>query len=143
MRSLDQAELDALLDLDTVAHLATIDEEGYPHVTPIWFVWAEGTFYLTSFAGRPHVRRIARNPRVGLVIDTEGELRSDGQRPNRQIRVTGDAVVSVDQDGLWTSRIRRKYIGPPGEALAAPGHPGRPRVLLAVTPRSVTAVASV
>ncbi|MFE6857163.1 pyridoxamine 5'-phosphate oxidase family protein [Nocardia sp. NPDC057668] len=143
MRSLDQAEIGALLALDTVAHLATIDEEGYPHVTPVWFLWVRGTFHVTSFGDRPHVRRIAANPRVGMVIDVEGELRADGQRPNKQVRVTGEAVVSVDSNGLWTRRIRDKYIGAGWETRMAGSDSRSERVMVAITPRRINAVASV
>lgn len=118
MRRLERPEIDALLNLDVVARLATIDSDGYPHVTPIWFLWESGRFHLTSFSTRPHLRRIARNPKVGLVIDIEGELRTDGERPNRQVRVIGDASIAeraVDQQ----------------------------RSLIVVTPRDIVGVASV
>jgi nitroimidazol reductase NimA-like FMN-containing flavoprotein (pyridoxamine 5'-phosphate oxidase superfamily) len=38
-RRLDQDEVDTLLALDVLARLATIDRQGFPHVTPLWFVW--------------------------------------------------------------------------------------------------------
>ncbi|MFJ9369942.1 pyridoxamine 5'-phosphate oxidase family protein [Nocardia sp. NPDC101769] len=143
MRSLEDPEVGELLSLDVVAHLATIDSEGYPHVTPIWFLWSDGAFHLTSYTGRPHLGRIMRNPRVGLVIDVEGALRADGERPNKQVRVIGDAKVSDDSNAIWTQRIRAKYI----DASIAPGAvgwvPDRERRLITVSPRKITAVASV
>ena len=62
---------------------ATIDRDGYPHVTPIWFIWQDGRFYLTSYSTRPHVRRCIENPRCGLVVDSEYRSRSDCERPYR------------------------------------------------------------
>ena len=38
-------------------------------------------FYMTSIADRPHLRRLAGNPRAGVLIDTEDAERDDGQRP--------------------------------------------------------------
>ncbi|MQY29282.1 hypothetical protein NRB56_48720 [Nocardia sp. RB56] len=132
-----------MLSSDIVAHLSTIDSQGYPHVTPIWFLWADGYVQLTSCPGRPHLDRITRNPKVGLVIDIEAELRGDGQRPNRQVRLIGDATVSVDPDEIWTRRIRAKYI----DSTIAPGAAEltarQGRRLITITPRKVTAVASV
>lgn len=87
MRRLTEDEMSALLASDGVAHLATVDDAGYPHVTPIWFLWSDPVIHLTSWVGRPHLQRIETNPRVGLVIDVEEEQRGDGQRPNRQIRI--------------------------------------------------------
>ncbi|WP_083444307.1 MULTISPECIES: pyridoxamine 5'-phosphate oxidase family protein [Gordonia] len=47
-------------DRDTLARLTTVDTDGYPHVTPIGFLWTSGRFHLTS---RPHLARIRANPR--------------------------------------------------------------------------------
>ncbi|MET9029734.1 pyridoxamine 5'-phosphate oxidase family protein [Nocardia sp. NPDC004168] len=143
VRALRDAEITELLDADVVARLATIDPDGYPHVTPIWFFWVAGAFYLTSYANRPHLERIRANPRVGLVIDVEDELRADGERPNRQVRVIGDATLSVDASGSWTQRIRRKYVDHTIAPAAARRYPVRERVLITVLPRDITAVASV
>ena len=136
MRALQENEIADLLAGDVVAHLATIDSVGYPHVTPMWFVWSDGAFRLTSYTRRPHLDRIRSNPRVGLVIDIEDALRPDGQRPNKQIRVIGDATVSVDPDGEWTRQIRRKYIG-------VPVAPTSERALITLVPTKMHAVASV
>ncbi|MEV0248409.1 hypothetical protein AB0H76_17560 [Nocardia sp. NPDC050712] len=40
------------------------------------------------------------------MIDVGEELRADGERPNKQVRLVGDATVSVDPDEMWTRRIR-------------------------------------
>jgi hypothetical protein len=37
----------------------------------LWFVWDEGAFHLPSYSDRPHLRRLAGNPRAGLCIDIE------------------------------------------------------------------------
>ncbi|WP_433200496.1 pyridoxamine 5'-phosphate oxidase family protein [Nocardia sp. CA-107356] len=138
MRTLRPAEIAGLLASDIVAHLATIDAAGYPHVTPIWFLWDQHAFRLTSWAGRPHLRRIRANPRVGLVIDREIGRHADGQRPNRQVRIIGDAELTIDPDGVWTQRIREKY----GSG-SAPDRPDRARVLITITPDRFVAIASV
>jgi hypothetical protein len=111
VRPLGKEEIAGLLASDVIARVATIDADGYPHVTPLWFLWADGAFHLTSDAGRPHLARLRANPRAGLVIDVEGEQCADGERPNRQVRAVGDAVLSPDVGGAWTVRIWGKYIG--------------------------------
>ena len=70
-RRLSDSEVEALLAADVPARVATLDAEGYPHVTPLWFVWADGAFHMTSFAGKPHLRRLASNPRAGVCVDAE------------------------------------------------------------------------
>ncbi|MEV0252163.1 pyridoxamine 5'-phosphate oxidase family protein [Nocardia sp. NPDC050712] len=137
MRPLRQSEIAGLLADDIVAHLATLDAAGYPHVTPLWFLWDGAAFRLTSRTTRPHVRRIRANPRVGLVVDHELGRRGD-QRPNRQIRVVGDAQLADDADGQWTARIREKYL----RADAGLG-PYGDRVLITVSPTLFVPLASV
>ena len=99
VRQMEAGEVSALLELDAVAHLATLDGDGYPHVTPIWFVWQDGAFYFASDTNRPHVARLRRDVRAGVVVDIEAAKRSDGERPNQQVRAVGEAVVEPDVDG--------------------------------------------
>jgi len=140
-RELASAEIETLLHRDLVARFATIDRHGYPHVTPIWFLWLNNVFYLTSFSTRPHVTRCLHNPHVGLVIDTEDELRADGERPNQQVRVIGQAQVKADNDRSWTARIRSRYIGTSGPPLD--GHLELDRSVIEIRPSHTVAVASV
>ena len=143
MRPLTDQETADLLASDTVARLATIDVGGYPHVTPLWFLWADGAFHLASDAGRPHLARLRANPRAGLVIDVETAQRPDGQRPNKQVRAVGDATLTPDTGAAWTRRIWDKYINGPEARNALDERLGdRQRILIRITPVLITAVAS-
>jgi hypothetical protein len=64
-----------------------------PQVTPLWFVWEDRAFHLTSFPDRHHLRRLESNPRAGLCIDVEEPERDDGERPNRQVRAADARTV--------------------------------------------------
>jgi len=143
VRPLGEEEIAVLLARDVVARVATIDADGYPHVTPLWFLWDGGAFHLASDAGRPHLARLRANPRAGLVIDVEGEQRPDGERPNQQVRAVGNAVLIPDAGGAWTARIWAKYLH--GSAAAGPAERlgGRQRMLIRIVPSRLTAVASV
>ena len=143
VRPLSEEEVVVLLARDVVARVATVDAEGYPHVTPLWFLWADGAFHLASDAGRPHLGRLRANPRAGLVVDVEGEQRADGERPNLQVRAVGDAVLSPDAGGAWSMRIWDKYGSGFPEA-DLPARLGmRQRVLIRIVPSRIVAVASV
>jgi nitroimidazol reductase NimA-like FMN-containing flavoprotein (pyridoxamine 5'-phosphate oxidase superfamily) len=142
-RPLDSGEIEALLALDVPARLATLDRGGFPHVTPLWFIWADGAFHMTSIADRPHLRRLARDRRAGLLIDTEDAERDDGQRPNRQVRAIGEAEVFADAAGRWTTRITEKYVRGPGAAASIASRAGDERVVVRLRPARVVAVASV
>ena len=64
-----------------VAHLATADARGVPHVAPVCFAIANRTLYITidekpkRRSGRPlkRLRNIAENPAVALVADRYDE----------------------------------------------------------------------
>lgn len=106
---LSEGEVERLLGLDVPAHLGTIDRSGHPRITPIWFLWKDGAFYMTSFADKPHVRNLRLNPRASLCIDTEQVL-DDGQRPNQQVKGAGQAELFPDDGGNITREITRKYV---------------------------------
>lgn len=71
----------AVLARHRIAHLATADAGGQPHVVPICFVFAEGMLYSVidrkPKRARPeHLRRVRNlreNPRVAVVMDTYAE----------------------------------------------------------------------
>ena len=141
-RRLEESEIEALLALDVPAHLATLDRDGFPHVTPLWFIWEDGAFHMTSVADRPHLRRLAADPRAGLGIDVEGLERADGQRPNRQVRAVGNAELFPDQQGTWTIRITEKYLRGPGAAASAASRAADQRVVIRLRPAKLVAVGS-
>jgi nitroimidazol reductase NimA-like FMN-containing flavoprotein (pyridoxamine 5'-phosphate oxidase superfamily) len=139
---MSSAEIEELLALDVPVRLATLDADGVPHVTPLWFLWANDAFHMTSIEDRPHVRRLATDPRAGLVVDVEAAELADGERPNRQVRAIGRAALSADADGHWTRRITHKYLRGPGAAEAAAARASDPRLLIRLVPTRLVAVAS-
>jgi PPOX class probable F420-dependent enzyme len=63
------AEQEQFLGEGNVAVLTTVDAKGRPHGTPIWYVYEDGVFIMSTGAGSQKHRNIARNPNVTLVID--------------------------------------------------------------------------
>jgi len=142
-RPLSAEEIDALLTADVPARLATLDRQGFPHVTPLWFIWDGGAFYLTSFPDRPHVRRLERDPRAGICVDVEEPERDNGERPNQQVRAVGTAKLFTDDGGLWTRRITRKYVTGARADERAEQRAAQPRTVIRLAPARLVAVASV
>ena len=60
--------LDALLREPIVARLATIDEDGYPYVVPVWTEWDGTAMWLVARARAAYVAHLAARPKVGLSI---------------------------------------------------------------------------
>jgi PPOX class probable F420-dependent enzyme len=54
--------------------VATTRPDGRPHVTPVWGLWVDGTFF---FGGTPRSRKarnLAENPNVAVHPDSEGDV---------------------------------------------------------------------
>ncbi|MBV9258294.1 MAG: pyridoxamine 5'-phosphate oxidase family protein, partial [Ktedonobacteraceae bacterium] len=98
------------------AHLATFDPTEFPRVLPLWFLWEDEIFYLSSSPKSRHVQDLVRDSRAGLCITVEEDQTQNGYRPFRQIMVQGYAQVQPDLDGTWAGKLVRKYIaGQAGE----------------------------
>jgi PPOX class probable F420-dependent enzyme len=71
------SELETFAAQSRVAHLATVDGAGYPHVVPVCYATDGRAYYSpidakpkrTPAAGLKRVRNIRANPRVALLID--------------------------------------------------------------------------
>ena len=58
---------------DQVIWLVTVDPDGTPQPSPIWFLWDAETILFFSQPNKPKLRNIRRNPRVALHFDSDGE----------------------------------------------------------------------
>ena len=89
--------------------LATVREDGRPHVQPIWFVLDEDDGSLVFTTGRATVkgRNLRRDPRASLIVDDEAP-------PFAYVRVDGAVEISEDLDEMlvWATRIAYRYMGP-------------------------------
>jgi PPOX class probable F420-dependent enzyme len=142
-RSLSDEEIAALLESDAVGYLATLGKDGFPQVTPIWFVWEDGAFYMSSVAEKSHVGRLERDPRASICVEVEEPERDDGERPNRSVRATGPAELLDDVDGRWTRRITEKYLRGPGLEAKLAHRTAQDRVVIRLQPVRLIALASV
>ena len=98
------------LNEDVVAWLTTVDADGTPQPSPIWFLWDGATFLIYSQPDKVKLRNIERNPRVALNLDgngTGGDI----------VVLIGEARVAPDAPpALGDSRVRREIRG---------GHPAK------------------
>lgn len=94
-------ELDDYLGVQRTLRLATVDEEGVPHVVPLWFVWHAGAVWLNSLRKSRRHRHLLTGRPVGLVVDdgeTYGELRG--------VRMSGRPAPVPDDDPVRTVAYR-------------------------------------
>lgn len=117
------------------AKLATVRDDGRPHVAPIWFVLdGDGTLVFTTAARSMKGRAIQHHPAVCLCVDDEAP-------PFAFVMVDGTAETSEDPDALldWATRIGARYMGP-DQAEAYGRRNGVPgELLVRVTPTRIVA----
>ncbi|WP_354644523.1 pyridoxamine 5'-phosphate oxidase family protein [Kitasatospora camelliae] len=103
--------------------LSTVRPDGSPHVTPVWFVFRDGRWWIGADALSVKVRNIEVFPTVSLALE-------DGRAP---VVAEGEAVVHRSRfPEAVTAAFTAKYAWD----VAAPYRPERPdRVLLEVPVR--------
>jgi len=66
MRGLTPEELTEFLAGPVVARIATVDEEGFPYVTPVWQEWDGEAMYIIPREKTVFVKHILKNPKVAI-----------------------------------------------------------------------------
>jgi PPOX class probable F420-dependent enzyme len=113
--------------------LATLDKDGFPHVTAMNFVLRDGAFYMTSYGKAQKVVNIRRNPKTAIMVETGSayaELKGVMVRGECQIIEGEDAVHQV---WAWSAEARGEtYSRPAGASSSAPK-----RVVLKIVPHKI------
>jgi hypothetical protein len=106
--SMTDRELDEFLDAERVLHLATIDEDGWPAVVPVWFVWHDGAFWVWNLTRAKRTRRLREGTRCAFTVDTGDEyVELQGASGRLEYRlVAEDEVPDAVRVGF-----SRKYFG--------------------------------
>lgn len=107
--STDWSTVARYFEADAVAHLATLQKDGSPHVVPLW-VDRHGESNLAFFTinGSRKDRNVARDPRVAVSITAP-------DNPYDMATVRGEVIERVDGDRGWEiiDRLSQKYEGQP------------------------------
>jgi nitroimidazol reductase NimA-like FMN-containing flavoprotein (pyridoxamine 5'-phosphate oxidase superfamily) len=134
VRKLTPQEITDVLNLAIPAHLSTLDPAGFPRILPIWFLWEDGGFYLSSGPESRHVRDLVRDPRAGLCIAVEEDQTQAGYRPFRQIMVSGKAQILPDTNAAWSRKLIGKYIAGEAGVQRAKLETGKSHVVIVLRP---------
>ena len=100
--------------------LATVNEDGSPHVTAVGALWLDGTYWFQTGAGTRKVRNVAGDPRCSIavlirdadvVLEGEAARVTDANSVARAAKAWADQGWPVEPDGwLWHHRsIQRTY----------------------------------
>jgi PPOX class probable F420-dependent enzyme len=94
-----------LLQKPAFASLATLNSDGSPQVTPVWFEYDGEHIVINTARGRVKDRNLRREPRVALSI-------MDPANPYRYLGIQG-RVAEMTEDGAdaGIDRLAKKYLG--------------------------------
>ncbi len=111
------------------AHLATINADGTPQVTPVWVDYDGTKILVNSARGRRKDKNMERNRAVALSMQ-------DPDNPYRYLEVRGN-VEEITEDGAdeHIDKMAKKYMGVdkyPGRS------PGEVRVLYKIKPERIS-----
>lgn len=111
--TLTTEEIETLLATPEIGVLCTVDADGQPEGSPVWFE-ADGASRIFLHVDRASrkARSIRRNPKVSLTVDTRSA-------PYRGVVLRGEAR-ELDYDDARARRIAIRYLGQQaGEAYMA------------------------
>ncbi len=109
--------------------LATIDPQGLPQLTEVWFLHDAGELKLWLNTRRAKSRNLRERPECSLLV-------LDLENPRRYLEVRGRARIEPDPDHAYASKLGAKY----GMDLSAIDGPGESRVVVTIDPEKVYAV---
>jgi len=116
------------------AALATLDQDGFPHVVAMNYFAKDGAFYMTSYGKAQKVVNIRRDPRVALMIEAGNayaELRGVMVRGRCEI-IEGAEAVRAAFAAMAEAR------GATPARPSAAGDSATKRVVLKIVPEKIT-----
>src|SRR3990170_2239299 len=104
----EQDDREDFLRQPNVAVLATVSPGGRAHAAPIWYLYEEGVFIMSTGLGSQKHRNVEAHPQVTLVVDRRA-------LPYYAVMVRGTAEIGPP---LTEERRRRMAVRYLGEELA-------------------------
>jgi PPOX class probable F420-dependent enzyme len=93
-----------LLEGTHLAHVATVNADGSPQVTPVWVDHDGDTVLINTARGRIKEQNLAREPRVSISI-------VDAEKPYQPLLIQGRAV-ELTEDGAdqHIDKLAKRYL---------------------------------
>jgi PPOX class probable F420-dependent enzyme len=117
--------LDLLTSKKAFAHIATLQPDGSPQVTPVWFDYTNGKVRVNTAKGRVKARNMSEGSKVALsILDPDNAYRYIQIRGTVTKETTDGAVAHIDS-------LAKKYL----DKDVYPWHnPKEERVIYEITP---------
>lgn len=111
-------------------HLATLEPDGSPQVTPVWIDVDDEFILINTAKGRKKVRNVERDPRVSVEVVEQAN-------PYSMLSVKGK-VVGITSEGAddHIDAMAKKYLGKDSYPFR---QPGEERLIMKIQPEKVIA----
>jgi nitroimidazol reductase NimA-like FMN-containing flavoprotein (pyridoxamine 5'-phosphate oxidase superfamily) len=110
--ALTDEEREAFLAEKHVGRLGTNRGDGWWHVTPIWYVWESGRFYLSLGNSRRHLGNIREDNHVTMCVDEDPRI-TDLSKAPRSVVCFGFGKLVADEPTVrkYTEKLEERYLG--------------------------------
>lgn len=129
MSTLTEKQAQYFLDRNW-GNVATLREDGTPHVTPVWVDWDGEEIVFNTVVGRMKERHLRRDPRVAIEVFKQENPQAG------YVSVTGRAELEEEGADAHIDKLARKYLD---EDVYPNRQPGERRVIVRITPERVNA----
>jgi PPOX class probable F420-dependent enzyme len=118
-----------ILNKKSLAHVATLNADGSPQVTPVWISTENGNVAINSAEGRLKPDNLRRDPRVSISV-------TDPEDAYKPVLIRGRAT-EITHEGAdeHIDELAKKYLG---EDEYPYRRPGEERVKIVIEPEKVS-----
>ena len=116
------------------ATLATLNEDGSVHQTPVWYLFQDGKFYLTTSSSGRKARNIQQRKTTTIMVDSRRQ-----QGHERWVSAEGTAeIISGEKSKEINSKIISRYLTKEGmdDPRVGGGFAAAGDVTICITPNS-------
>jgi PPOX class probable F420-dependent enzyme len=95
---MSETEIVALLEECKSLQLATLDKDGAPHLTTVWFAYQDGTYLFETYGKSQKVLNIRRDPRVAVLAEqgtSYDQLRGVSVKGRAEIVDAGEPLLRL------------------------------------------------
>ena len=117
-----------------VARLATIGEDGYPHVVPIWFIRDKDDILFGCNRTDRKVRNLLTNPKGAVVVGGDSKVDEAGYL------IRGDLSIEDDRTQVVLHKLLARYATKKDTARLLSYWADQPFVVIRLKPSSVVRV---
>ncbi len=98
------SELEPMLEEANVAVLASVDTKGRAHAAPIWYLYENGDFLISTGRGSQKHKNVEANPNITLVIDRR-------DLPYLAAMIRGTAQIEGALSDEQRQKLAFRYLG--------------------------------